>query len=73
MRAKEDSKRAGLKLSIKMTKIMASGPISSWQIEREKVKVVTDFSSQAWKSRCMITTAMKSEDICFLAENLWQT
>ena len=47
MRAKEDSKRAGLKLSIKMTKIMASGPISSWQIEREKVKVVTDFSSQA--------------------------
>ena len=40
---KEESERAGLKLNIKKTKIMASGPITSWQIEGEKVKVVTDF------------------------------
>ena len=43
MRVKEDSERAGLKLSIKKTKIMASGPSTSWQMEREKVEVVTDF------------------------------
>ena len=43
MRVKEDSERAGLKLSIKKTKIMASGPITSWQIEEENVEVVTDF------------------------------
>ena len=41
MRVKEESERAGLKLNIKKTKIMASGPITSWQIEDEKVKVVT--------------------------------
>ena len=43
MKVKEESERAGLKLNIKKTKIMASSPISSWQIEREKVEVVTDF------------------------------
>ena len=43
MRVKEDSERAGLKLSIKKAKIMASGPITSWQIEEENVEVVTDF------------------------------
>ena len=43
MRVKEDSERAGLKLSIKKTKIMASGPSTSWQMEREKVEVVADF------------------------------
>ena len=43
MSVKEDSERAGLKLSIKKTKIMASGPSTSWQMEREKVEVVTDF------------------------------
>ena len=53
MRAKEDSERAGLKLNIKKTKIMASGPITSQQTERQKVKAVTDFSSQALKSWCM--------------------
>ena len=43
MRLKQDNERAGLKLNIKKTKIMASGPITSWQAEREKVEVVTDF------------------------------
>ena len=43
VRVKEESERVGLKLNIKKTKIMASGPITSWEIEREKVKVVTDF------------------------------
>ena len=43
LRVKEERERAGLKLNIKKTKIMASGPITSWQIEGEKVKVVTDF------------------------------
>ena len=50
MRVKEDSEGASLKLNMKKTKIMASGPITSWQIEREKVKVVTDFSSWVLKS-----------------------
>ena len=43
MRVKEESEKAGLKLNIKNTKIMASGPITSWQIEGEKIEVVTDF------------------------------
>ena len=43
MRAKEESEKAGLKLSIQKSEIMASGPITSWQIDREKIKVVTDF------------------------------
>ena len=43
MRVKEESERVGLKLNVKKTKIMASGPITSWQIEGEKVEVVTDF------------------------------
>ena len=43
MRMKEESEKAGLKLNIQKTKIMASGPITSWQIERENVEVVTDF------------------------------
>ena len=63
MRVKEDSERAGLKLSIKKAKIMASGPITSWQIEEENVEVVTDFLFLGSK----ITAVMKSEDDCFSA------
>ena len=66
MRVKETEK-AGLKLNIKKTKIMASGPIVSWQIKGEKVESVTDW---ALKSLWTVTTAMKLEDDCFLAENL---
>ena len=70
MRVKEENERAGLKLNIKKTKIMASGPITSWQTEREKVEVVTDFLSGALKSLQMVTAAMRLKDICFLAGKL---
>ena len=52
---------------------MASGPITAWQIEGEKVEVVTDFLCGGSKSLLMVTAAMKSEDHCFLAGKQWQT
>ena len=67
MRAKENE-RAGLKLNIEKTKIMASNPITSWQIEGENMEVVTDFLGT--KLVQMVTAAMKSEDNCFLAGKL---
>ena len=72
MRVKEESEKASLKLNIKKTKAMASGPITSWQIEGEsgKVEAVTDFLSWALKSLLMVTAAMKLEDNCFLAGKL---
>ena len=73
MRVKEESERAGLTLSIKKTKIMASSPIPAWQVEGEIVEAVTDFLFGAPKSLRMVTAAMKSEDSCFLAGKLWQT
>ena len=73
MKVKEESKRAGLKINIKKTKTMASSPITSWQIEGEKVEVVTNFLLLGSKSLQILTVAMKSEDVCFLAEKLWQT
>ena len=62
MTVKEESERAGLKLNIKKTKTMASGPITSWQIKREKVEVVTNFLFLGSKITWMVTAAMKSED-----------
>ena len=59
MRVEVDSKKAGLKLNIQKTKIMASGPITSWQIEGEKVKIVTDFFLWLQKSLQMVTAVMK--------------
>ena len=67
MRVKEESEKAGLKVSFKNTKIMASGPIASWQIEGEKVEVVTDFLFLALKSLWLVAAAMKSEEDCFSA------
>ena len=67
IRVKEECERASLKLNIKKTKIMVSGPITSWQIEGERGKVVTDFLFLALKSLWMATAAMKSEEDCFLA------
>ena len=67
MRVKEESEKAGLKLNIKKTKIMASSPIIAWQIEGEKMEVVTDFPFLGSKSLQTVTAAMKSEDNCFLA------
>ena len=66
MKVKEDSEKAGLKLNIQKTKIVASGPITSWQVDGETVK---DFISLESK----ITAAMKFKDVCSLEEKLWQT
>ena len=68
VKLKKDSEKTGLKLSIQKTKIMASGPIISWQIEGEKVESVTDFISP-----CTVTEAMNLKDACSLEEKLWQT
>ena len=71
MTGKEESEKAGLKLNIQKTKIIASGPITSWQIEREKVDTVTDFLfSWAPKSLQMVTSAMKLKDAWSLEINL---
>ena len=69
MKVKEKSEKAGLKLSIQKTKIMASGPIASWQIDEETIETVTD-SSWAPKSLQMVTVATKLKDICSLEEKL---
>ena len=69
MRVKKDSEKVGLKLNIQKTKVMASGPIVSQQIEGEKVEVVTDFILGAPKS-LWITAARKLKDACFLGEKV---
>ena len=69
-KVKEESEKAGLKLNIRKTKIMASGPIISWQIDGETMETVTDFFSWAPKSLQMVTAAMKLKDTCFLEEKL---
>ena len=71
VRVKEGSERANVRINIKKKpKIMASGPITEWQTEGEKVEVVTDFLFLALKSLCMVTAAVKSDDDCFLAGKL---
>ena len=72
MRVKEESEKAGLKLNIQKTKIMVSGPITSWHIDGEKVEIVILFS-WAPKSLQMVTTDMKLEDAWSLEGKLWQT
>ena len=62
MKVKEETEKAGLKLNIQKTKIMASGPISSWQIDGETMEIVTDFTLGVPKSLQMVTTAMKLKD-----------
>ena len=62
MKVKEESEKVGLKLNIQKTKIRASGPITSWQIDGEKVETVTDFIFWAPKSLQMVTAAMKLKD-----------
>ena len=73
MKVKEESEKVGLKLNIHKTKIMASGPITSWQIDGETMETVTDFILGAPKSLRMVTTAMKLNDACSLEEKLWPT
>ena len=67
---KEESEKAGLKLNIEKTKIMASGPITSWQIDGEAMETVRNFISGAPKSVQMVTAAMKLKDACSLEEKL---
>ena len=66
MKVKEESEKVGLKLIIQKTKIMASGPISSWQIDGETVETVTDFIFLASKSLQMVTAVMKLKDTWLL-------
>ena len=73
MEVKEKSEKVGLKLNIQKTKIMASGPITSWQIDGETVETVADFIFWAPKSLQMVTAAMKLKDIYSLEEKLWST
>ena len=70
MKVKEESEKVSLKLNIQKTKIMASGPITPWQIDGETVK---DFIFWAPKSLQMVTAAVKLKDSCSLEEKLWQT
>ena len=70
MKVKEESEKDGLKLNIQKTKIMASGPITSWQIGGETVETMTDFIFGAPKSLQMVTLAMKLKDSFSLEEKL---
>ena len=62
MKVKEDSEKVGLKLNIQKTKIMASGPITSWEIDGETMEIVSDFIFGAPKLLQMVTAAMKLKD-----------
>ena len=70
MKGKEESEKVGLKLNIQKTKIMASGPITSGQIDVETMETVTDFIFKTPKSLQMVTAAMKLKDTCYLEEKL---
>ena len=69
MKVKVESDKVGLKLNIQKTKIMASSPITSWQIDGERMETMTAFILGAPKSLKMVTIAMKLKDACFLKEN----
>ena len=72
MKVKEESEKVGLKLNIQKTKIMASGPITSWEIDGETVETVSDFIfGGAPKSLQMVTAAMKLKDAYSLEGKLW--
>ena len=73
MKVKEESEKAGLKLNIQKTKIMASGPFTSWETDGETVETVSDFIFWAPKSLQMVNAAMKLKDSYTLEEKLWPT
>ena len=73
MKVKEKSEKVGLKLNSQKTNIMASGPITSWQIDGETVEAVRDFIFGAPKSLPMVTAAIKLKDSCSLEGKLWAT
>ena len=70
MKVKEESEKTGLKFNVQKMKIMASSPITSWQIDGETMRTVTDFIFWAPKSLQMVTAAMKLRDACSLEEKL---
>ena len=70
MKVKEESEKVDLKLNIQKTKIMASGPITSWQIDGEIMEIVADFIFGAPKSLQVVTAAMKLKDVCSMEEKL---
>ena len=73
MEVKEESEKVCLKLNIQKTKIMASSPITSWEIDGETMETVSDFILGAPKSPQMVTAAMKLKDTYSLEEKLWPT
>ena len=73
MKVKEECEKAGLKLNIQKTKIMASGPTTSWQIDGETMKTVRDFILGGQKSLQMVTAARKLKDAYSLEGKLWPT
>ena len=84
MKVKEESEKVGLQLNIQRTKIVASGPITSWEIDGETMETVTDFmflGSKIWQTLCfwapkslqMVTAAMKLKDACSLEQKIWPT
>ena len=75
MKVKQESEKVDLKLNIQKTKIMASGPITSWQMDQDTVETVTDFiwRGGAPKSLQMVAATMKLKDACPLEEKFWPT
>ena len=73
MKVKEESEKVGWRLNIQKTKIMASGPVTSWEIDWETVETVSDFIFWAPKSLRMVTPAMKLKDAYSLEGKLWTT
>ena len=73
MKVKKEGEKVGLKLNIQKTKIMASGPITSWEMDGETVETVSDFILWAPKSLLMVTAAMKLKDAYSLEGKLWPT
>ena len=73
MKVKEESEKVGLKLNIQKTKIMASGPLTSWQTDGEPVETVSDFIFWAPKQLQMATSSMKLKDAYSLEGKLWPT
>ena len=73
MKVKEESEKVGLKLNIQKTKIMASGPITPWEVDGETVETVTDFILGGSKITADGDWAMKLKDACSLEEKLWPT
>ena len=73
MKVKEESEKVGLKPNIQKTKIMASGPITSWQIDGETMKIVRDYFLGVPKSLQVVTAVMKLKDASSVEEKLWPT